>query len=74
MINTNELSKLAFFPDIEYKKSENSIPSSSDSSGFSVALQTASEESKESNRIETPKEMEPPTKENNSKSSKTDNV
>lgn len=74
MINTNELSKLAFFPEIEYKKTENSIPSPSDSSGFLVALQTASEESKESNRIETPKEMELPTKENNSNDLKIENV
>ena len=73
MINTNEISKLAFFPEIDYKKTENSLPSPSDSSGFLVALQTASEETKESNRIETPKEIEPPTKEINTNVSKTEN-
>jgi flagellar hook-length control protein FliK len=65
MITTNELSKLAFFPEIEYKKTDNVTSSPSDSNGFLLALQSISEESKESNRYEPPKDTENPLKEIN---------
>jgi len=73
MINTNELNKLAFFPEVEYKKSENITTSLSDPNGFLLALKTVSEESKESNRFDTPKEIELPPKETNTSVTKNEN-
>jgi flagellar hook-length control protein FliK len=72
MINTNELSKLAFFPEIDHKKQENSFQSSSESNGFLAALQSVSEETKESIRIENHTETESPSNEKNTNSPKVD--
>jgi flagellar hook-length control protein FliK len=72
MINTNELSKLAFFAEIEHKKPENSFSSPTEPNGFLAALQSVSEENKESIRIENQKETESPSKELNTNTPKTD--
>ncbi len=47
MINTNDLSKIAFFPEKDQKKIENQVPFFADSVSFLTALQTVSEETSE---------------------------
>jgi flagellar hook-length control protein FliK len=47
MINTNDLGKIAFFPEKDHKKIDNQNPFFSDSGSFLTALQTVSEETRE---------------------------